>query len=124
MFGWITMRAGCAAVTVPSGGSVLIQFLPSSVTLAEWNVTGVVLRLCTSTVCDPGDSPSTGRGEDQADGCTIGPRLLPGASTFRKTDTDCGVLSASGALTCTVPAYVPGLQIQRVHVQPNCGHQR
>src|SRR5258708_438492 len=102
MFGWITMRTGCAAVTMPSSGVAWHHF-PPSVTHAAWNVTGVVLRLCTVTFCDPGDCAPAVALKISAEGCTSGPTLLPGASTFRNTETNCGLLSAPGAVTCTVP---------------------
>src|SRR5712671_2560266 len=98
----MTILTGCAAVTLPSKGSALHQF-PPSVTQAAWNVTGVALRLCTVTFCEPGSGAPAIALKMIPDGWISGPTLLPGGSTFRKIETNCGLLSAPGALTCTVP---------------------
>src|SRR5438309_984102 len=99
----MTMRTGLACVTVPSDGMEVNQFAPSAVTRPDWNVRGVALVLWTSTVCELGDSPPAAPAKIKPVGCTSGPILLPGCKTLRTIETNCGVLSASGAETCTVP---------------------
>src|SRR5258708_311094 len=97
------MRAGRACVRLPSGGSEVSQFPPSTVVRPELNVTAAVLVLCNRTTCEPGDSPPATAVKDNPAGSTIGPILLPGGKTFRTTETNCGLLSELGAVTWMEP---------------------
>src|SRR2546421_12397726 len=99
----MTIRPGWDCVTVPADGADWNQGVALAVIRPEVKLTGVLLVLCTVTVCEPGGSAPATAVQINPEGWTIGPRLLPGGRDVRITDTICGSFVAPVAETCTRP---------------------